>query len=208
MKKITNASVLLRIEDPAVRKQLRNALILGLVCLTCSLGISQKIVESPTQNANAATQIANLKKTLEEAKAQGETLMQVEKTVNKSLEYLEKVNSNIHNLNRIKTIVENQKDIFVQVADIKKQFGKGKQNLNFLIIVQNSMNNTMQGTKNNIQELQGILNTGILNMSDNDRLKQIQYLEEETNKIKSDLYTTKSMLSKLEFAYKVYGNNY
>lgn len=208
MKKITNASVLLRIEDPAVRKQLRKALILGLVCLTCSLGISQMIVESPTQNANAATQIANLKKTLEEAKAQGETLMQVEKTVNKSLEYLEKVNSNIHNLNRIKTIVENQKDIFVQVADIKKQFGKGKQNLNFLIIVQNSMNNTMQGTKNNIQELQGILNTGILNMSDNDRLKQIQYLEEETNKIKSDLYTTKSMLSKLEFAYKVYGNNY
>lgn len=208
MKKITNASVLFRIEDRSVRKQLRKALILGLVCLTCSLGISQMIVESPTQNANAATQIANLKKTLEEAKSQGETLMQVEKTVNKSLEYLEKVNSNIHNLNRIKTIVENQKEIFVQVADIKKQFGKGKQNLNFLIIVQNSMNNTMQGTKNNIQELQGILNTGILNMSDNDRLKQIQYLEEETNKIKSDLYTTKSMLSKLEFAYKVYGNNY
>jgi septal ring factor EnvC (AmiA/AmiB activator) len=180
----------------------RRIMIIGILMFGTFL-FSQMVVSDPTNDLANEQQLAQLVKQIEEAKEQTSKLSEMKNDLKKNLEFLQNVNSNIQNVERVKRIAEKQANIYNSCFRIKKKFGKSPFP-EVILKAEKSTNVILESVKSDISELSKILNSGFFNMTDGERLNSIRNYEEESNKKLSQLRLTEKFVSDYENALEIY----
>lgn len=178
---------------------------IGLITIA-SLGVygsAQVIVQDPS---NLSVQFENQAKLIEQikiAQEQADKMRSMKENIQKNMQYVEEVNNQIKNLGKIQQIAKNQAVIFNRAYQIKSQF-KSSKNLEVILQAEQTTNSILKGTETNIQELTKVLNSGFFNMSDADRLEQINNYERSTANTMNNLNELEILLKKYDDARSIY----
>lgn len=177
--------------------------VISAIMLFSATLYSQMAVHDATSNTIQAKTQAQMIKQVGEALKQTEKLQNMVETANKNLEFLEKINSEVKNINKIKEIAISQKDLINEAFDLKRQY-KNTKILEVKLATEKGTNALLEGTKSNLQELSRILSQGTYNMNDAERLREIRYQQEDIENKYQQLQKFKSTLKNYEFAMQVY----
>ncbi|MDR1926954.1 MAG: hypothetical protein LBQ13_04760 [Endomicrobium sp.] len=174
-----------------------------IVFLLFSLAFTAQLIVSDPGNATSnQAQLAKMVKQLQEAQEQTSELRNMKSNIQKNLDFVQKVNENVKNYERVRKIITNQEKIYNMAFSIKSEFS-GSDYLQVILRSENMTNAILEQTKSNINELSKILNSGSFNMNDAERIESIRFYEEETNKQISLLSSQRSILRKYENALKI-----
>jgi DNA repair exonuclease SbcCD ATPase subunit len=187
------------------KKRIRIILIMGALFIA-SLGISQLVVTDPGNDAANRAQLQKIIQQIEEAREQTAKLSSMKNDIQKNINFLQEVNQNIKNIERVKRIAENQAKIYNQCFEIKNKFAKSN-HLEVILQAEQVTNNLLQQTQSNISELSQIVNNGFFNMNDAERLENIRNHEKETNSQLTTLSSIQSFMNHYEFALDVYNSS-
>lgn len=185
--------------------KIKNLKRIGLIAVI-SLGVygsAQMVVQDPT---NLAVQMENQAKLIEQiqiAQEQADKMRSMKDNIEKNMKYVEEVNSQIKNVGKIQQIAKNQAVIFNRAYQIKAMF-RGSKNLEVVLQAEQTTNAILKGTETNIQELTKVLNSGFFNMSDGDRLEQVNNYEKSTSNTLNNLNELEILLSKYNDARSIY----
>lgn len=185
--------------------KIKNFKRIGLFAII-SLGVygsAQMVVQDPT---NLAVQMENQAKLIEQiqlAQEQADKMRSMKDNIEKNMKYVEEVNNQIKNVGKIQQIAKNQAVIFNRAYQIKAQF-RGSKNLEVVLQAEQTTNAILKGTETNIQELTKVLNNGFFNMSDGDRLEQVNNYEKSTSNTMNNLNELEILLSKYNDARSIY----
>lgn len=185
--------------------KIKNFKRIGLIAVI-SLGVygsAQMVVQDPT---NLAVQMENQAKLIEQiqiAQEQADKMRSMKDNIEKNMKYVEEVNSQIKNVGKIQQIAKNQAVIFNRAYQIKAMF-RGSKNLEVVLQAEQTTNAILKGTETNIQELTKVLNSGFFNMSDGDRLEQVNNYEKSTSNTLNNLNELEILLSKYNDARSIY----
>lgn len=171
-----------------------------------SLLLAQLVVTDPRNDAANQEQILKLIQQIDEAREQTKKLSSMKNDIQKNINFLQEVNQNIKNVERVKRIADNQAKIYNQCFDLKNKFAKSN-HLEVVLQAEQVTNNLLQQTQSNISELSQILNSGFFNMNDAERLENIRNHEKETNAQLSSLNSIQSFLNHYENALNVYNSS-
>jgi len=152
--------------------------------------------------ANQERQVAMMKQ-LQEAQAQSSKLQGMKETIKKNLDYLEKVNSQVQNVQAIKDLAKRQAQVFNNCVRLKNMYSNNP-NIEVVLYTTRATNQILQDTQNNINEISKILSSGVFNMGDADRLDFIRQYKEDTEETMAQYDMVKAKAEKFEWAMKIY----
>ncbi len=185
--------------------KIKNLKRIGLIAVI-SLGVygsAQMVVQDPT---NLAVQMENQAKLIEQiqiAQEQADKMRSMKDNIEKNMKYVEEVNNQIKNVGKIKQIAKNQAVIFNRAYQIKAMF-RGSKNLEVVLQAEQTTNAILKGTETNIQELTKVLNSGFFNMSDGERLEQVNNYEKSTANTLANMNELELFLQQYNNARSVY----
>lgn len=152
--------------------------------------------------ANQERQVAMIKQ-LQEAQEQSSKLQGMKETIKKNLEYIEKVNSNLQNVQAIKDIAKRQAQVYNNCIGLKSKFSNNP-NMEVVIYTTRMTNQILQSTQNNINEISKILSSGVFNMGDGERLQLLRSYREDTEESMAKFDMARTKAEKFDWAMKVY----
>lgn len=185
--------------------KIKNLKRIGLIAVI-SLGVygsAQMVVSDPT---NLAVQMENQAKLIEQiqvAQEQADKMRSMKDNIEKNMKYVEEVNNQIKNVGKIKQIAKNQAVIFNRAYQIKAMF-RGSKNLEVVLQAEQTTNAILKGTETNIEELTKVLNSGFFNMSDGDRLEQVNNYEKSTANTLENMNELELFLQQYNSARSIY----
>ncbi len=185
--------------------KIKNLKRIGLIAVI-SLGVygsAQMVVSDPT---NLAVQMENQAKLIEQiqvAQEQADKMRSMKDNIEKNMKYVEEVNNQIQNVGKIKQIAKNQAVIFNRAYQIKAMF-RGSKNLEVVLQAEQTTNAILKGTETNIEELTKVLNSGFFNMSDGDRLEQVNNYEKSTANTLENMNELELFLQQYNSARSIY----
>ncbi|WP_336691125.1 MULTISPECIES: hypothetical protein [unclassified Chryseobacterium] len=152
--------------------------------------------------ANQERQVAMMKQ-LQEAQTQSSKLQGMKETIKKNLNYLEKVNSQVQNVQAIKDLAKRQAQVFNNCVRLKNKYSNNP-NIEVVLYTTRATNQILQDTQNNINEISKILSSGVFNMGDADRLDFIRQYKEDTEEKMAQYDMAKAKAEKFDWAMKIY----
>lgn len=152
--------------------------------------------------ANQERQVAMMKQ-LQEAQTQSSKLQGMKETIKKNLDYLEKVNSQVQNVQAIKDLAKRQAQVFNNCVRLKNKYSNNP-NIEVVLYTTRATNQILQDTQNNINEISKILSSGVFNMGDADRLDFIRQYKEDTEETMAQYDMAKAKAEKFDWAMKIY----
>jgi len=152
--------------------------------------------------ANQERQVAMIKQ-LQEAQTQSSKLQGMKETIKKNLDYLEKVNSQVQNVQAIKDLAKRQAQVFNNCVRLKNKYSNNP-NIEVVLYTTRATNQILQDTQNNINEISKILSSGVFNMGDADRLDFIRQYKEDTEETMAQYDMAKAKAEKFDWAMKIY----
>jgi hypothetical protein len=186
-------------------KRMKVIFLVGFGLMAIS-AISQMIVTDPNNTAINKIQLSQMLKQLETAREQSQRLQDMKKSIDQNLEYVEKVNTQIQNIERIKSIAEDQARIFNSAFKLKSKYRSS--NLKVALQAEKMTNSVLERTQRNIRELSQILSTGVFKMNDAERLELIREHKKESAEELAILYSQEITLDNYAAALAVYNDQF
>lgn len=178
-------------------------IILGALVFLGIYATAQMVVQDP---ANLAIQAENQTKLIQQiqiAQEQADKMRSMKEQIEKNMRYVEEVNNQIRNVSKIKQIAKNQASVFNKCYQIKNSF-KNSKNLEVVLQAEQTTNSVLSVTQSNIQELSKIISNGFFNMTDGDRLEQINNYEKATFNTIESLNELQVLLKNYDEARSIY----
>lgn len=193
-------------ENFSLKKSSKKAIAIMLLLGVGSVFYSQvgvTIVEDINNDlANQERQVAMIKQ-LQEAQEQSSKLQGMKETIKKNLEYIEKVNSNLQNVQTIKDIAKRQAQVYNNCISLKSKFSNNP-NMEVVIYTTRMTNQILQSTQNNINEISKILSSGVFNMGDGERLQLLRSYREDTEESMAKFDMARTKAEGFDWAMRVY----
>lgn len=188
---------------PINKRNLKRFVVASFIFFGGLTAYSQIAVTDASATAIQTETKIKIVQQLKNAIKQTENLQNMLGTAKKNLQFIEEINSEVKNAQRIKNVVKLQSELINDSFNLKKKY-RNVPILEVSLIAEQGTNNILESTKQNLQELTRILSTGTYKMNDSERLTEIRLQESQLQSQRKQLEELKQLLDSYSFALQVY----